>query len=229
MTSYDKTQYLAQFFARSRPRLGKLAGRLCDDAEAAVNDAETIFMGMVPDLAYADKPDHPLASALFTTTVNLAIYLSLKQRGVDLHAFGSSMLKGLARAPAAAFPEEPAGEAERQAQAAAFMASAAESQSNALRGEDVFEFLPGDGNAFDYGLNVKSCAVCHQFSKYGAMELVPYMCAADDVMSDRNGKGLQRTGSIALGARLCDFRYKPGGKPRRLADRYPDRIRVTDD
>jgi DNA-directed RNA polymerase specialized sigma24 family protein len=228
MTSHDM-QHLAQFFARSRPRLDKLAGRLCDDPDVAVDDAERRFMAMVPDLAYADKPDHPLASALFTTTVNLAIYLALKQRNVDLHVFGCSLLEGLARAPAAAFPPEPADDAQRQAQADAFAASAADSQRDALPGEDVYEMVPGDGTTFDWGMNVKSCAVCHQFAKYDAMELVPYMCAADDVMSDRTGRGLQRTGSIALGATHCDFRYKRGGEPRRLAEQYPDRIRTARD
>jgi len=135
MTAYDKTQHLAQFFARSRPRLDKLAGRLCDDANVAVDDAERRFMEMVP----------------------------------------------------------------------------------------------GNGTTVDWGMNVRSCAVCHQFAKYHAMELVPYMCAVDDVMSDRTRRGLQRTGSIALGATHCDFRYKRGGEPRRLAEQYPDRIRTARD
>lgn len=54
------------------------------------------------------------------------------------------------------------------------------------------------------------------------------MCASDDVMSDKGGRGLQRTGSIALGAQKCDFRYKRNGQPRRLAEQYPDRIRIKD-
>jgi len=74
-------------------------------------------------------------------------------------------------------------------------------------------------------MNVKSCAICFAYKKYDAMELVPYMCASDDVESDRDGQGLRRGGTIALGADHCDFRYKRGGKPQRLSEQYPDRIR----
>jgi hypothetical protein len=59
------------------------------------------------------------------------------------------------------------------------------------------------------------------------MEVVPYMCAVDDVMSDKGNQGLQRGGSLALGASKCDFRYKRGGQPQRLAEQYPLQIRVA--
>jgi hypothetical protein len=77
---------------------------------------------------------------------------------------------------------------------------------------------------FDWEFNVHSCTICHTASKYDAMDLVPYMCATDDVMSEKNNDGLRRTRSIALGAHLCDFRFKDDGPPRRLAEQYPDRI-----
>jgi len=75
-------------------------------------------------------------------------------------------------------------------------------------------------------MNVKSCAICSMFSKYDAMDLVPYMCASDDVESDRDGQGLRRNGTIATGARRCDFRYKRGGEPQRIAEQHPDQIQM---
>lgn len=56
------------------------------------------------------------------------------------------------------------------------------------------------------------------------MDLVPYMCATDDVVSDRGGQGLRRTGTIAVGAHQCDFRYKRGGEPLHLAPQCPQRF-----
>ena len=91
----------------------------------------------------------------------------------------------------------------------------------------MFEAFLGDRTDFDWGMNIKSCAICHAFSKYDAMDLVPYMCASDDVESDRGGQGLRRTGTIAVGAHQCDFRYKRVGEPKHLAAQYPDRIRVV--
>ena len=77
-------------------------------------------------------------------------------------------------------------------------------------------------------MNIKSCGICHQYAKYDAMDLVPYMCATDDVESDKSNLGLRRTGSIAVGAHLCDFRYKRGAEPQRLATQHPDKIRVVE-
>ncbi|MCP4006587.1 MAG: L-2-amino-thiazoline-4-carboxylic acid hydrolase [bacterium] len=45
-------------------------------------------------------------------------------------------------------------------------------------------------------------------------------------MSDAGGQGLRRTGTLALGSNECDFRYKSGGEPLRLAAQYPDQIRL---
>ena len=75
-------------------------------------------------------------------------------------------------------------------------------------------------------MNIFSCDICHQFSKFDAMDLVPYMCALDDVLSDRFDQGLRRTGTIAVGAAQCDFRYERGGEPQRMADQYPNKIRI---
>ena len=89
------------------------------------------------------------------------------------------------------------------------------------------EAFLGDREDYDWGMNVKSCAICHSFSKYDAMDLVPYMCATDDVMSDKGKQGLRRTGSIAVGAHQCDFRYKRGGEPGHLSKQYPHKIQVA--
>ena len=65
----------------------------------------------------------------------------------------------------------------------------------------------------DFGINVTECACCKACEKHGALEIVPFMCAIDDKMSAGLDLGLRRTGTRALGASRCDFRYKPGGKP----------------
>ena len=105
---------------------------------------------------------------------------------------------------------------------------ARESQRGAAANEFVFDVVDGDSET-DWGINILSCAVCHAFAKHDAMALVPYMCATDDKMSDAAGHGLRRTGTIALGADCCDFRFKSGGEPTRLAEQYPDAIRADRD
>lgn len=212
------------FFNPAKTRLTRLAGRFANDADAVVAEASAIFDGMLPGMAYVDKPGHPLAPALFICSVNLSLYLALKQRGVDAHAFGSAMLNGLMRAPIPVPEESDEALRERLAQ---FALLAEASQTNAAPGEDVIEVVSGENAKFEWGYNVKSCAICQAAAKYDAVDLVPYFCAVDDVMSDKGKQGLQRTGSLALGASHCDFRYTRGGEPQRLVEQYPDRIRFV--
>lgn len=210
------------FFNQAEPRLTRLASRFAADAPTVVDEAEVIFDAMLPGMAYVDKPQHPLAAALFICSVNLSLYLALRQRGVDAHAFGSALLNGLMRAPILPPPEE--SEAALQARLAEFALAAQASQTNAAPGEDVFEVV--EGADFDWGYNVTSCAIYHSAAQREAMEFVPYLCAVDDVMSDKGNQGLRRSGSLAVGATHCDFRYQRGGQPQPLAEQYPDLIRI---
>lgn len=198
----------------------ELARAFVDDPEVVVKDAEERFDAMVPTMAYVDSPNHPMAGALFECSALLALQLALAERGVDVHEFGSAMLDGMATAMSTSEPEERTPEMLR-----AFIEAAAASQRDPQPGQFVFELLRGDESS-DWGMNITSCAICHQFSKHDAMDLVPYMCACDDVVSDARGQGLRRTGTIALGAHQCDFRYQQGGTPVRVAEQYPERIRI---
>ena len=182
---------------------------------------------MIPDMPYVDNPDGAMASSLFVCCGSLALYLALKQQGVDVHQYGAVLLHSIRnRQPRE--PESRNDDSSMQERFADFIASGEASQSEVRTGEFVFEAFLGDRSEYDWGMNVKSCAICHAFSKYDAMDLVPYMCATDDLMSDFGEQGLRRNGTIALGAHQCDFRYKSGGEPLRLVGQYPDRIRDPD-
>ena len=228
MSRRENEQFVRTFFERAKPMYADIAGSLVDDPEATVEEAATIFDRMIPDMAYVDKRGHPMAPTVFSTIALLAVYVALRERGVDVHDFGSAMLTAMAHAPLPA-PEGPVDDRPPLERFAEFVASAEASQRDAVPGEYVFEAFLGDRTDFDWAMNVKSCAICHAFSKYDAMDLVPYFCAADDAISDRGHQGLRRTGTIAVGAHQCDFRYKRGGEPQHLAPQYPDRIRVAKD
>lgn len=228
MTHQADAQFVRNFFETVRPWLTGLAGRLVDDPEAVIERAATLFDGMLPQMAYVDKPDHPMAYAVFDCSELLAVYLALKERGINAHDFGRAMLVAMAETPLPeAKLEQPKDERPAKDRFAEFIASAEASQRDALPGEFVYEAVAGDRSEFDWGTNVKSCAICAAFSKYDAMDLVPYMCASDDVGSDRDATGLRRTGTIAVGAHQCDFRFKRGRAGQHLAPQYPDQIRVV--
>jgi hypothetical protein len=88
--------------------------------------------------------------------------------------------------------------------------AAAKPQERRYPGDWVCTFVEGDGETFDYGLDVTECGICKLYHAHGADELAPYMCLSDYVVSQAFDRGLVRYKTIAEGAEVCDFRYKKG-------------------
>lgn len=225
MTRAENEQSIRDQFRASRERAVELAARFVDDAPSIVDEATDVFDAMIPDMAYVDNPQSPMASSVFVCCGSLALYLVLKKRGVSAHQYGSALLDSMRNNPPAPMVSE--DDRPMQERFREFIERGEVSQREPREGEFVFEAFLGDRSDYDWGMNIKSCAICHAFSKYDAMELVPYMCATDDVMSDFGNQGLRRNGTIALGAHQCDFRYKSGGDPVRLVESYPEQIHDT--
>jgi hypothetical protein len=89
---------------------------------------------------------------------------------------------------------------------------AIESHQRKYPDDYVFNFVEGDGQTFDYGVDYLECASCKFLAKQGAPELAPYLCPVDILYSKSLGWGLTRTMTLAEGAERCDFRFKKGGK-----------------
>jgi hypothetical protein len=55
---------------------------------------------------------------------------------------------------------------------------------------------------------VRGCALLKYFTAHAAPEVVPILCRLDELTARyMRGVKLERTGTIAMGARRCDFRY----------------------
>ncbi len=227
MATKENDAFVRTFFDDARARNMRLIKEFADDGEELLAEAALRFEEMMQGMAYMDAPDAPMATSVFSCQATLALWLALEARGVDVHDFGQAMLKDMTETAPPERRVAPGSEASTRAPRENFEALMAAGRASAAEvkpGEFVFEAYWGDRKELDWGMNIKSCAICHAFGKYNAMDLVPYMCATDDVMSDLNGEGLRRSGSIALGAEQCDFRYKHGGDPARLAKLYPEKI-----
>lgn len=77
-------------------------------------------------------------------------------------------------------------------------------------GDWVARAYVGDGDGFDLGYDMLECGAVKLFKAQGMMDVAPYFCLNDFPRSRAEGTGLARTGTIAQGAALCDFRYKLG-------------------
>ncbi len=79
-----------------------------------------------------------------------------------------------------------------------------------------FDFVEPERGAHAFGIDVTQCAVCSLYARHGQEEVLPYVCALDDTMSEVMDLGLERSGTRAMGASCCDFRYQPGGPGKTL-------------
>ena len=172
------------------------------------------YQEMLEDCAYTDAPGGAFGRSFFTCLVFLALYQTVRD-AVDVHQLGAAMLEQM-RSNMREFDARANGPVTMDV-----------ASPGTHPGEFQVEVVEVNDSELSWGLNITSCAICYQFSKFDAMDLVPYMCASDDVVSDKGGQGLRRTGTIALGAHQCDFRYDPDSTPLRVAEAYPDRIKFV--
>ncbi len=59
-----------------------------------------------------------------------------------------------------------------------------------------------------YGIDIIECGICKLFEKHSYQKFSSILCEVDELTSGFAGLQLVRTGTIALGARKCDFRFK---------------------
>jgi len=88
--------------------------------------------------------------------------------------------------------------------------AAAASQKRQYPGDFVLSFIDGEGENFDYGLDITECGICKLYAAHDAERLAPYLCLSDYVVSKAFDRGLVRHETIAEGGGRCDFRYKKG-------------------
>ena len=203
-TESGKAQVM-KFFANASEGLTSCVVGLAQDPAAIMERAKALLRDDITDkLAYLDAPTGTLPTALFFSAIHLAVWLALKEKGVDVHDFGAAILSHRDELPPVIQDDAENGF----------------ESPGAPPGEFEIKMVPD-------GFNVTSCAECSLYAQFDAMDLMPYMCASDDY-DDSQPPGLRRTGTIALGHDHCDFRYAEGDNPPTLAELYPDRIRWVD-
>ena len=61
---------------------------------------------------------------------------------------------------------------------------------------------------FGYGIDILECGICKLFKKHNYQKYVAILCEVDEITSGLAGLKLIREGTIANGARKCDFRFQ---------------------
>ncbi len=216
---------LGGFDQRAPQRRRALAACFGDEKAAGVSEsARRRFEALIDEIAYVGRERDPLGQALIACYEVLPYGLELRERGHPLEEIGTFIYDAFevptAPQTRSSWPQSLLAPLQRRRQQARMRKRARVSQARAHPNEFIFEVVDVRGSEFDRGFNITQCAICTAFSKHDALEMVPYLCAVDDKMSDAQSDGLRRTGTRALGAHHCDFRFKQGGEPLRLVDQY---------
>ncbi len=67
---------------------------------------------------------------------------------------------------------------------------------------------PAQTYGLGYGMDILECGICKQFQKHGMKRYASILCEVDELTSSLAGLELVRSGTIANGAKCCDFRWK---------------------
>ncbi len=59
-----------------------------------------------------------------------------------------------------------------------------------------------------YGIDIVECGICKLFNQHDYSKYASILCEVDEITSGLAGLQLIRTGTIANGAKKCDFRFK---------------------
>lgn len=73
-------------------------------------------------------------------------------------------------------------------------------------GDWVCEYVEGDGETFEYSLDVTECGLLKFWRAQGVEEFVPYLCLTDWVLWKLLGVEIRRTQALANSSACCDYR-----------------------
>jgi hypothetical protein len=189
---------------------GSLADRFGEEA-AAVMRGEMLdeYRRLIPEVPYIGGRRNIYSGDLLFSAMALAMYRVVVGHGGSLEDTGE-MLHRMVRKRIERVPrvlrhwmgrQRFSGMRRRKLQRAA-----RRSQARRYPGDWVFERIEGDGETFDFGIDMIECGIVKFLDAQGAAELCPYLCELDYVTAEAMGIGLRRTKTLAWGCDRCDFR-----------------------
>jgi hypothetical protein len=180
-------------------------------AENTLLDAKQCYEELIPTMPYIGGEENHLTGSLIGSVECLSLYQVMKARGKTAAEAGRVLYEAIVKRYGEPIPEIPLSQ--RLSEEKLMRRRKARAERSKLReydGDFVYEYVEGDGESFDYGYNFIECATQKYYLSQGAEEFLPFYCFLDFPKSRLYGLGLQRTGTLAEGYEICDFRFKSG-------------------
>ena len=165
----------------------------------------------VPHIGGIKNPFY--ANMLFESVLGLALYKTLTKKGMQVEDIGRILLetftarvyswpRSLRRIINLLLFSDPVRLILKR--------RADESRKRLNNSDWVLEYVEGNDEDYEYGVDYLECAICKLYHAHDADEMIKYNCQCDFTLSDALGWGLVRTMTIADGDKKCDFRFKRG-------------------
>ena len=175
------------------------------------------FINLLPQVPYIGGLKNKLTMNLIGGAIVLAVIKPLEKEGLTIREIGKVIYTTFALYVQAmpiprclrwlfnklAFASFSLKKARKQAE---------ESLFRKYSGDFVTEFVEGDGEDFDFGIDYIECAIHKLYQEQGAEKYLQYVCLGDYPMFQALGIGFSRTQTIGSGGHKCDARFKRGGK-----------------
>ncbi|MEM5774082.1 MAG: L-2-amino-thiazoline-4-carboxylic acid hydrolase, partial [Anaerolineaceae bacterium] len=163
----------------------------------------TVFRAEVADkLPYIGGRSNPYDLYLQQTGMALALYRVIKAWGGSLETAGEliyrGMMKVIAKYPRFFLRAYGRWSNSRLAYPR-IRRGASKSKQRKFPEDWVYEFVEGNGQSFDYGIDMLECGILKFLEQQGAPELTPYLCAVDYITYHAMGIELQRDETLAAG------------------------------
>ncbi|MCU0348755.1 MAG: L-2-amino-thiazoline-4-carboxylic acid hydrolase [Saprospiraceae bacterium] len=177
---------------------------------------ETRYQAIFPDVAFARRSPNPVDRRLEFSAYFLATAQVLEQRGESFDAIRQTCLDitnayvrpknglhaWLKRLPVKII-RSPLGK---------LLIRFMEKKTTKLGHPDGFRVKlltdPAQTYGLGYGMDILDCGICKLFNKHGAGKYATILCEVDKLTSSLAGLEMVRSGTIANGAKCCDFRWK---------------------
>ncbi len=217
---------LLKVFDKLMQRGQKLLAEQYDETFAAtvVPDMRRRFEEIIPEIPYLGGMRNVFTEIILLNGMLVAIHKVLKENGrpvEDTIRFYCSFSQGLFDSlpdslltlGGKAMLSRPSGWL--------FKKQAARSQKREYAQDWVFDFVDGDEETFDYGLQFSECAVIKFYDAQGVPELKPYCNFFDIIMGRAMHMGCVLATHIGCGDETCFFQYRQGREtpvPERLQE-----------
>jgi hypothetical protein len=179
--------------------------------EQLLNEARTEFENLLLKLPYIGNETNVLAAGFVSAAWCLGFFRSLEREGLTLREIAKMMYEKMEHDAESKSPDKKRKLKEfyfSPAMRGAEVERSAESLSRKYPGDWVSEYVEGDGENFDFGINFTECAIHKFFKQHDALRYTPIFCLSDYATYRAFDIGFKRTQNIVLGASACEFRFK---------------------